>query len=149
MAASHPWSRAAEPAKTGYSSTGTPRSSEPAAPKKAGEGTIENQGGRIREGSKLVNQVGEFQKLTGDQVNFFAADGIGTLRVLENLALERVVRTMDDSDNSDRRTWSVSGVVTEFRGENYLLLTRAVFRAAQREESAVEARTPDLSDGKQ
>lgn len=56
--------------------------------------------------------------------------------------------TADDSDNSGRRTWSVSGVVTEFRGENYLLLTRAVFRAAPRHGCSVQARTPDLGDGK-
>jgi hypothetical protein len=82
--------------------------------------------GRLREGSKLVDQIGEFQK-SGERINFFSKDGHGVLRVLENLALERVGRVLDD--NPATRDWSVSGVVTEFRGENYLLLTRAVLKA--------------------
>ena len=83
--------------------------------------------GRLREGCKLVDQVGDFQK-SGDHINFsFGKDGHGALRVLENLALERVARVLDD--NPSLRVWCISGVITEYRGENYLLLTRATLKA--------------------
>ena len=82
--------------------------------------------GLMREGAKLVEQIGEFQK-SGDQVNFYLPNRKTELRVLPNLALERVVRILED--NPSVRTWNVSGVITEYQGENYLLLTRAVLKA--------------------
>jgi hypothetical protein len=93
----------------------------------------ESKLGRIREGSKLIDQIGEFQKSgetsTGGAlvVHFYSKELHGPMRVLENLALERVVRTLDD--NPAIWLWSVTGVVTEFHGENYLLITRAVLKA--------------------
>jgi len=83
-------------------------------------------GARLREGTKLQEQVGEFQKTT-DRVNFYPKDGQGAIRVLENLAMERVARVLQDSPTP--RLWSVSGVITEYRGENFLLITRAVLKA--------------------
>ena len=83
----------------------------------------------MREGSKLVDQVGDFQK-SGEQINFYIKEPGAVLRVLENLALERVARVLDD--NPSMRSWSVTGVITEFRGENYLLVTRATLKAQQK-----------------
>jgi hypothetical protein len=46
---------------------------------------------------------------------------------LENLALERVARIV--SESPDQLQWSVSGMVTEYRGQNYLLITTALLKA--------------------
>jgi len=80
---------------------------------------------RLREGAKLVDQIGEFQK-SGERYNFYPQTAKGVIRVLENLALERVASMLVDDPSP--RLWNVSGMVTEFRGENYLLITKAVLK---------------------
>ncbi len=82
-------------------------------------------GGRWREGSRLVDQLGFF-KLTGDRITFISTDGKLRLDGLENLASERVARAIGDSP--DQLEWSVSGVITEYRGTNYLLVTQSMLR---------------------
>jgi hypothetical protein len=77
----------------------------------------------LREGTELVNQLGQF-KLSGQRVVFIAADGRRQLEGLENLSLERIVKEI--SASSDPRTWLVTGTVTEFQGGNYLLVRRAI-----------------------
>ena len=84
---------------------------------------------RQREGTKLVDQIGTFEFL-GDRAAFVPAGGKESYRVLENLALERISRQQGDVRSSQE--WLVSGVLTEYRGTNYLLVTRAVARAAGR-----------------
>jgi hypothetical protein len=81
--------------------------------------------GRWREGSRLIDQLGYF-KLTGDRVTFVASDGKLKFDGLENLAVERIARTI--GDNPDQLEWTVSGIITEFRGTNYLLVTQAVLK---------------------
>ena len=81
---------------------------------------------RIREGTALVEQAGVFQK-AGDRITFFASDGQRRFVVLENLQLERVSRAI--GDNLTPPQWTVSGMVTEFCGANYLLVDRAVLRS--------------------
>jgi hypothetical protein len=76
---------------------------------------------RIREGTTLRTK-GRFE-LVGDRVNFYPEEGAASFRILENLALERVVRTVRES--SDSRIWTVEAVVTEFQGANFLQLRRA------------------------
>lgn len=78
---------------------------------------------RHREGSLVTDKLGVFQ-LSGARAQFRFADNSSTIQVLENLALERVVRTMDEI--RAERYWSVSGSYMEYRGENFLLLQRAV-----------------------
>jgi hypothetical protein len=80
---------------------------------------------RLREGSKIIDEIGEFQ-ITADRINFYLQGEKRAIRVLENLSLERVARTLEDDPAP--RLWNVSGTVTEFRGENYLLITRAVLK---------------------
>ncbi|MFZ5831902.1 MAG: hypothetical protein ACOY3P_17585 [Planctomycetota bacterium] len=77
----------------------------------------------MREGEELVDAQGTF-RLTGDRVTFLSADGRLRLVVLENLALERVGRVL--VAHSQPLRWTVSGVITEYRGVNYVLLRRAV-----------------------
>lgn len=79
----------------------------------------------LREGDRLINQVGEF-RMTGEAVVFLPSSG-EPLQVLENLALERITKVL--LETRGRREWTVSGMVTEFRGANYLLVTRAVLNA--------------------
>ena len=78
---------------------------------------------RLREGSRLNDVAGEFD-FAGDRIAFFPADSKESFRVLENLALERVSRILSEGQNKPQ--WSVSGVITEYRGVNYLLVTKAV-----------------------
>lgn len=80
---------------------------------------------RLREGTELLDQPGTF-RLTGDRITFFTDLGRGRFVVLENLALQRVGRAIED--NPDPLQWLVTGAITEFRGENFLLVHRAVLR---------------------
>ena len=79
----------------------------------------------LREGAVLSDQLGTFQT-TGDHVLFELTAQEQSLRVLENLALERVWNMLDDTRG---RQWTVSGIVTEYRGRNFLLIHRAVLRS--------------------
>jgi hypothetical protein len=81
---------------------------------------------RIREGTALVEQAGVFQT-AGDRVTFLTSDGQRRFVVLENLQLERISRAVGDSLTPPQ--WTVSGMVTEFCGANYLFVDRAVLRA--------------------
>jgi hypothetical protein len=80
---------------------------------------------RMREGTRLSSHPGSF-KVLGDGVTFVSSDGKLKLPGLENLALERVARTV--SENPDPLEWIVSGAITEYRGANYLLVTHAVLK---------------------
>jgi hypothetical protein len=82
---------------------------------------------RLREGSRLVDVVGHFD-YAGDRFAFFPADNKESFRMLESLALERVTRVLGESGTKPQ--WIVSGVVTEYRGINYLLISKAVMKAA-------------------
>ena len=84
-------------------------------------------GGRWREGSKLVDVVGHF-KTSGERVAFNSSDGKARFACLENLNSERVARIVAESP-PDSLEWIVQGTLTEFRSENYLLLTQAVIRS--------------------
>jgi len=88
---------------------------------------------RVREGSKLVEQLGEFRE-TGGRIAFYPEGARDSLTVLENLALQRVSRDLE----LGTRKWSVSGTITEYHGLNYLLVQRAVLK----QRSAVDAAEP-------
>jgi hypothetical protein len=83
---------------------------------------------RLREGTVLSDRSGRFRQ-DGDGAVFVSEDQY-ELVVLENLNLERVVRTLKASDEAESISWSVSGVVTEFNGRNFLLISRAVYKSA-------------------
>lgn len=77
---------------------------------------------RVREGARLLEQQGAFVP-AGDRFLFVAADQ-ARFMVLENLALQRIALALSEPQTAPR--WTVTGIVTEFRGANYLLVTRAV-----------------------
>jgi hypothetical protein len=93
--------------------------------RRAGE-TDRTAGERQREGSRLTDVSGRFE-LAGDRIMFYPAGGRESYRLLENLALERVGQVLTES--RAKQEWTVSGTLTEFRGANYLLLSKAVIKA--------------------
>jgi|GEM_PF-1693145 len=79
---------------------------------------------RLREGTTLEAMTGTLRP-AGDRYMFFSEDGKHRLVVLENLALERLLRVQ--SAYAGNVFWKVWGTVTEFRGQNFLLLKRSLF----------------------
>ena len=86
------------------------------------DGTLERQGTLRREGSYLSHVSG--QVIRSGQRWSFSTSNDRSFRLLENLALERIVRSLK-LDPTDRH-WTVEGTFTEFRGENYLMLSGAI-----------------------
>ncbi len=78
---------------------------------------------RLREGTEIREVLGQFIQVDG-RFEFVSSDGIYRLRMLENLALERASRKVDES--AQGVMWSVSGIVTEYQGGNYLLVKRII-----------------------
>jgi hypothetical protein len=83
---------------------------------------------RLREGTRLKDVAGRF-RISGDALTFIDADG-REITGLCNLNLERILRMLKTVEEPESITWSVSGTVTEFSGRNYLLVSRAVYKAA-------------------
>ena len=84
---------------------------------------------RQREGTTLVSQYGHFEH-SGDRLLFTSIDGTLRVTALENLALQRIGRLINEQ--SAQLEWSISGTLTEYRGGNYLLITRAMVKSASR-----------------
>ena len=82
---------------------------------------------RLREGTVLESESGFFQ-LDGDGAIFVTDAGI-LLNGLPNLNLERVVRTLKGAEEATQVHWSVSGIVTEFGAQNFVLIRRAVYKS--------------------
>jgi hypothetical protein len=82
---------------------------------------------RLREGES-VDLAGRIE-LSGDRAIFYPQDSRVNLRVLENLALERIAEVLSESRGD--RQWVITGVITEYRGANYILVTKAIQRAAK------------------
>lgn len=91
-----------------------------------GRGRVTEVAQRLREGSRLSDVAGQFD-FAGDRIAFFPADSRESFRVLENLSAERVSRIL--SESRDKPEWVVSGMLTEFRGVNYLLVSKAMIQA--------------------
>jgi hypothetical protein len=86
----------------------------------AEEGHATNATGiTFREGSVLPDLMGTF-RIAGDRMQFVDHDGNRTFRCLENLMLQRVHQVIGDEPNET--SWIVNGRVTEYRGENFLLV---------------------------
>jgi hypothetical protein len=90
---------------------------------------------RVREGTELHKIEGVF-KMVGDRIAFYSGEDKEPFRILENLALERIWRMLDQARG---RTWIVSGTVTEYRGGNFLLVSRAVLKSRLRETKTLSA----------
>ncbi len=82
---------------------------------------------RLREGTKINNQVGFF-RLDGGKATFVTENG-RELGGLPNLNLERVVRVLKGAEDAESIRWHVDGLVTEFVDQNYILISRAVYKS--------------------
>jgi hypothetical protein len=88
---------------------------------------------RVREGTEIVDQSGQFRTI-GDRVIFFTADGKRRFVGLENLSLERIAQTIAESPQTLH--WDVTGTVTEYRGANFLLVRRAILKTGMQPPAA-------------
>jgi hypothetical protein len=134
-AAATTFGRASEPAAHSATAASQPvaASAVPGDQSSGGKPAINNAeanraleaGERLREGTKLIDVVGAFD-FSGERAAFHPDGSRDSFRVLENLALERISRIL--SEGRGPRQWTVSGLITEFRGTNYLLVQKAVIR---------------------
>jgi hypothetical protein len=83
---------------------------------------------RLREGTRLKDVSGRFRQ-SGDSLTFIDGEN-REISGLPNLNLERILRMLKSVEEPESVTWSVSGAITEFSGRNYLLISRAVYKAA-------------------
>jgi hypothetical protein len=83
---------------------------------------------RLREGTQLRDVTGRFRQ-RGDSL-LFIDDKNREINGLPNLNMERVLRMLKTVEEPESIAWSVSGTITEFSGENYLLISRAVYKSA-------------------
>ena len=67
-------------------------------------------------------------------VSFSPAGSKDSYRVLENLMLQRISQVLDE--NRAPRQWVASGLITEYRGSNYLLVTKAVIKVEEGDSAA-------------
>ncbi|MDR3110796.1 MAG: hypothetical protein LBU65_14095 [Planctomycetaceae bacterium] len=79
---------------------------------------------RIREGTELNGEKVFFRQNGTRTVLYFVNNNQRRYACLENLTLERVLKSIETKP--EHKFWKVNGKFTEFRGENYILLTRAV-----------------------
>lgn len=98
----------------------------------------------LREGTQLSDASGHF-KLSGSRVVFVLADGSRRFTVLENLNLERIAQMA--RDDAQRVAWTVSGLVTEYQGTNYLLIRRARRRSLPPRRPAVQDEAEGAASG--
>ena len=77
----------------------------------------------LREGTPLVEVKGRFRRQS-ERFQFMEEGNNKSYTCLENLSLQRVDASQQDDDR--KVIWLVSARVTEFKGENFLILEKAV-----------------------
>jgi hypothetical protein len=105
-----------------------PAAKDSNAAKTAAESEAERAKLRLREGTRLRDITGRFRQ-NGDTLSFIDEQK-REIGGLPNLNLERIIRMLKTVEEPESITWSVSGTITEFSGRNYLLISRAVYKAA-------------------
>ena len=78
---------------------------------------------RLREGTAFKDKLVFFQP-SGERTVLYTVEDNQRFTCLENLALERILTT--SQEKPERRFWKIDGEFTEFRGENFALIRRAV-----------------------
>ena len=81
----------------------------------------------IREGTTAQSQHVIF-RVTSNRVIMISAQGVERYLCLENLNLQRVTDVI--RNNPTLTDWTVDYVVTEYKGENYVLIQHAVLTSA-------------------
>lgn len=77
----------------------------------------------MREGTLLTDVKGRFRK-QGERFQFIEDGSNKSYKCLENLSLQRIDASQQDDDR--KVAWIVSAKVTEFKGENFLVLEKAI-----------------------
>lgn len=77
----------------------------------------------IREGTTFQGQIVLFREM-GQRLSMFTLPENRRCTCLENLALERIVKMIRRTNGSVY--WKVDGEYTEYSGENYVRIRRAV-----------------------
>lgn len=124
-----------------FDSSNRPAPSPPQSSSESEE-THSGEEQRQREGSQLSGEVGHFRSV-GDRLVLQVHDSPNKYVCLENLALERIGKAINQRGaRGNELLWDVTGTFTEYRGVNYLLVTRAVLRrtAASNPTNRVERR---------
>jgi hypothetical protein len=78
---------------------------------------------RNREGT-IFQSKRVFFRQTGNRTTMYTENDNERFVCLENLNLERILKAIDEKPS--RTTWKIDGEFTEFRGENYVLIRRAI-----------------------
>ncbi|MDR0608999.1 MAG: hypothetical protein LBG58_02720 [Planctomycetaceae bacterium] len=78
---------------------------------------------RNREGTTIQGKKVFFRQ-TGNRTTMYTESDNERFVCLENLNLERILKAIDEKPS--RTNWKIDGEFTEFRGENYILIRRAV-----------------------
>ena len=76
-----------------------------------------------REGTTITGVAGQITR-SGPRWLFTVGGQKKSYRLLENLALQRIVRSMT-TDPTDRQ-WTLDGTYTEFGSDNFIMIRRAV-----------------------
>lgn len=76
----------------------------------------------LREGADIPEWMGTF-RLVGERLQFTDRESGRSLLCLENLMLQRVYQVI--GDEASESTWIVSGTISEYRGQNFLILLSA------------------------
>ena len=82
----------------------------------------------LREGTEVRGLISSFD-LAGDSATIRSHTG-RKIGVLRNLNLQRVLKVLRTSSFPSKISWKVSGVITEYDGKNYLLITHAIRKSA-------------------
>ncbi|MGD0516006.1 MAG: hypothetical protein ABSA26_00595 [Thermoguttaceae bacterium] len=89
----------------------------------------------LHEGGEIINQAGYFHA-AGNRVAFVSADNKRSFITLENRSLERIARAI--TENAKELEWIVSGTISEYRGANFLLISRAELKSRVLSSDAAE-----------
>ena len=87
----------------------------------------EPRANRFREGTAFKDKHVFFRQ-TNDRTVMYTTRDNQKFICLENLHLERILTTIQEKP--DRQFWKIDGEYTEFRGENFVLIRRAVVAQA-------------------
>jgi hypothetical protein len=117
------WSRSAAMSGNGKMS---PESAAPARAADSGAKFQDDIRPGIREGGEIVSQIGYFQP-AGSRLTFVSADSKSRFVALENQNLERVAQAVAQNGQLQ---WIISGTLSQYRGENFILLSRVELEPA-------------------
>ena len=77
----------------------------------------------MREGTLLTDVKGRFRK-QGERFQFIEDGSNKSYKCLENLSLQRIDASQQDDDR--KVAWVISAKVTEFKGENFLVVEKTI-----------------------